>query len=696
MTRVFTVFLVLILSPLFQNLTLITQANDISEAKWAAQGGYITYLERRAATSAIFRIDSDGSHPQTVVANTVSPQMPRLSPDGNQIVYVLPKDGQYVLHLVNADGSQDRPLLTLGSLPTTLAWSPNGSKILLRNNDGLSVINPANADRTSLPFTQEDSNYTWSPDGSKIAFLQNNGSNNVSQIWLMDAGSGNSTPLFTLVDPLTLPTPQDPPVRTYFSGVSLAWAPDQQKIAFEYYRADEYQYEGPHGITLTDTRSSYRLAVINADGSGFTLLLAKDSLDIATIDGFSWSPDSKKLVYSLNGGLTVVNSDGSQPNQLAIGTGAATQPVWSPDGSKIAFLGYVENGVEIYTITADGSDLQRLTNNDVGEQALAWAPDSAFLVFEGDQLEHQAITDIEWPSGRQSTISGQRLPVAYTVSPTGRQVAFRDTSFQEYIANTDGSGVTQLAVDTSVQVNSGNDMFRWSPDGQSLIYLIPGGPLNFYDVKHGVMTYLLPDLHPREVVWLPDGHRIAVIANDHIYTLNRDGSNLEQFDSPLGPSHLVSSPTAHTLAALGAVGGAYGIYLLDPDSRSVSQLTPLDTTLQLLRWSPDGSKLLYITPFNLGAGTPGQSYLINADGSGKRLLSDIGRNPAWSPDSRWLFWTDVDGITVFKPDGSEQHLIPLLNLVQAQWVPDSHHISYIQRLDKDSNETALYVMPFNN
>ena len=139
MNRVLQLFLALILSPLFQNLTLIAQANQISEAKWAAQGGYVAYLERVDATSAIFRVGRAGNKPLTL-ANAALSQMPRLSPDGGQVAYVRAKvgapaeDGRYDLHIVNADGSHDRLLLGDISLPATLAWAPDGSKILVHTD----------------------------------------------------------------------------------------------------------------------------------------------------------------------------------------------------------------------------------------------------------------------------------------------------------------------------------------------------------------------------------------------------------------------------------------------------------------------------------------------------------------------------------------------------------------------------------
>lgn len=53
---------------------------------------------------------------------------------------------------------------------------------------------------------------------------------------------------------------------------------------------------------------------------------------------------------------------------------------YSPDGKSIAFIGGNNNN-EIYIMNADGSDIERITNNDLREQYLSWSPEGARLVF---------------------------------------------------------------------------------------------------------------------------------------------------------------------------------------------------------------------------------------------------------------------------------------------------------------------------
>jgi TolB protein len=78
-----------------------------------------------------------------------------------------------------------------------------------------------------------------------------------------------------------------------------------------------------------------------------------------------------------------MNSDGSDPRRLTDTRGGDESPTWSPDGTRIAFASEHDGNGEIYIVGvqgalrsegADVSDLQRLTQNHVGDYCPAWRP----------------------------------------------------------------------------------------------------------------------------------------------------------------------------------------------------------------------------------------------------------------------------------------------------------------------------------
>jgi hypothetical protein len=76
-----------------------------------------------------------------------------------------------------------------------------------------------------------------------------------------------------------------------------------------------------------------------------------------------------------------MNADGSDPTRLTFSDGAnndffnATEPAWSPSGASIAFIYVlVSSGTEIFTIKPDGSELTRVTTDDIRDASPDWQP----------------------------------------------------------------------------------------------------------------------------------------------------------------------------------------------------------------------------------------------------------------------------------------------------------------------------------
>ncbi len=184
----------------------------------------------------------------------------------------------------------------------------------------------------------------WSPDGTKIAFERRTSGGDY-RIWVMNAdGSGQTQ--------VTLDT------AAYFHDLDPAWSPDGTQIAFTSSRAG----------------SSFNLWVMNADGSGLHQL----TTDVAYSP--SWSPDGSRLAYTGQGGIGIVNSNGTDAHVI---TALGSDPAWSPDGSRIVFRANPNPGTagELYLVNTDGSNELRLTTSGFDKERPAWSPDGARIVF---------------------------------------------------------------------------------------------------------------------------------------------------------------------------------------------------------------------------------------------------------------------------------------------------------------------------
>jgi Tol biopolymer transport system component len=163
-----------------------------------------------------------------------------------------------------------------------------------------------------------------------------------------------------------------------------------------------------------------------------------------------------------------MDADGNNHVQLTEMDGREFQPLWSPDGSQIAFLHTTNERADLYLMDADGGNLRQVTSTPEENEGMpAWSPDGSqfgITVFE-DNVFTLFLVDAE--SGERTLFSEDAASAAW--SPDGSKIAYGRASngdYDLYVANADGSDATRLTD------AAGFDAFPvWSPDGSELLFI---------------------------------------------------------------------------------------------------------------------------------------------------------------------------------------------------------------------------------
>ncbi|HEY0025065.1 MAG TPA: hypothetical protein VGB24_19275 [Longimicrobium sp.] len=228
--------------------------------------------------------------------------------------------------------------------------------------------------------------------------------------------------------------------------------------------------------------------------------------------------------------LTAVNPDGTGARRLS--PDPATEPAWSPDGKRVAFINWKDQNAELYVWSVDGST-RRLTHTEARREiSPAWSPDGTRIVFAGwgpGVEQHLFVIDADGTGERQLT-SDVRQGWRPDWSPDGRTIAFQ-VHRQIMLIDADGFNTRSLI---------SGEAPAWSPDGTRIAFARDGS----YWPEGGLFTMASGGVDVRRVTtglddsepdWSPDGSRMVFARNSGgrraLHVVNDDGSAIRAIAS---------------------------------------------------------------------------------------------------------------------------------------------------------------------
>ncbi len=507
--------------------------------------------------------------------------------------------------------------------------------------------------------------YTWINEGLYVPA----GGRVVYDFWVVNNGPAQAAGVT-----LTSNLPEGVTVSFIDYGGEGSCAPAADGVNFTCTFGTLNRYEGPNlrvtvnsnvaGAPYTPVRATFDVASATPDStldnntSVVDFFIAAPSLPTPTpgpandelLAYTKWSSDGRHDIYRQRAdGAGVVNlTDGVPGGDTPAG---ADDFVWSPDGSRLAFLRYdFDNQVtSLGTVGADGSGLTLLTSGP-GEliDGLSWSPDGSRLAFSArpSSSDDPNVGDVfvmnADGTGRTNLTNGGGYNGHPSWSPDGARVAYvrmnygaeGQVSSEIRVTGADGSGEVRIPQ----AAGEFDSKPRWSPDGERLAFerdFSDDDKTNLYTARaDGTDMRRLTDDAATNTInhqWSPDGSKLSFYTHrpadgaSKLEVINADGT---------GRTTIYEPPAGGALLTYGAA------------------------------WSPDGARLVFQACG--GVQCPDLSlHVVGADGAGLVELTSGPENNSgaeWSPDGRRLAFTTnrngVSRINIFNADGTGRVELP--------------------------------------
>ncbi len=491
-----------------------TQLTDFggpeSQPALSPDGQNLAYVAKASPTSGndIFLIRVGGRNPINLTrGGSPNESQPAFSPDGQSIAFRSERAGGGI-YVMGATGESVRRIADFGYSPS---WSPDGRRIVVATENGnnpfgrntiseLWVVEVQTGEKQKI-YDGDAVMPRWSPSGHRIAF------------WgLPDPGTGQRDILTIPADGgEAVPVTNDPQLDW-----SPAWAPDGKFLYFasdrggsmNLWRApiDEGTGEvtGPLQALTTPSASSDELTIAQTGGqiaysaSNNQLNVHRIAIDPSsmTVDGADvpvtsgstlfWdpevSPDGSLVVMRNMTGqedLYIVKSDGTDLRKITDDAPKDRGPKWSPDGKRIVFYTDRNGRYELWSIDAQGSNLQQMTRT-TGDPVSSplWSPDGARLLASNSKGTYVFDLGGALPTGVSETLPPIEAGLSFESrawSPDGNWlsgVAWRDGE------TTPGMWIYSLEEKKYSQVSDLGGFVgveSWMPDSRTLIISNRGG-----------------------------------------------------------------------------------------------------------------------------------------------------------------------------------------------------------------------------
>jgi len=431
------------------------------------------------------------------------------------------------------------------------------------------------------------------------------------------------------------------------------------------------------------------------------------------------------IVFAYAGDLWSVPREGGDARRLTTGVGVEDNPVFSPDGSLIAFTGQYDGNTDVFVMPATGGVPKRLTWHPAYDGVLGWTPDGKRILFSSDRTAYAGFKELFTVDLDGRFPRKIDLPMGFEAaySPDGSQLAYVPmrrafTTWKRYR----GGQTTPIWI---VTLSTGQVVKVPRDNSNDFNPMWIGEKVYFLSDRHGPVTLMSYDMKTRQVKQLienrgldfksagagPDAIVCAQFGSLHLYEVKRGKSkpvpvHLDADLVEVRPRFVDVGKSLRTphISPTGAraVFEARGEIITVPAERGDPRnLTNSPGVMERdPAWSPDGQS---IACFSDESGEY-ELHIRPQNGLGEVKKIKLGEKPGfyftprWSPDGKKVAYVD-NHLTIWYVDieqkkpvridkdlyydlGAHDELTPV-------WSPDSKWMAYARRLK--SFMYAIYV-----
>ena len=437
-----------------------------------------------------------------------------------------------------------------------------------------------------------------------------------------------------------------------------------------------------------------------------------------------------QIVFQFAGSLWTVSREGGEARRLTTG-GHERHPIFSPDGSLVAFSGEYDGNPDVYVVPASGGVPRRLTYHPGPDLALGWTPDGKQVLFrswrasftDGAPRLFTVSTDgafpaeLPLPRAAEGSFSGDGSRLAYVPNVQWQAAWKRYRGGQTrsiWIAN-----LADSKLEAKIPRDNSND-FNPMWVGDTIYFLSDrNGPVTLFafDLKSNEVTQVVPNdgldiksasVGPGAIVYEQFGSLRLLLLDSRCsqpldIRVTGDLPEVRPRFQKIEPKRIQSAALSPTGArALFAARGE--IFTVPAEKGDIRNLTQTPAVAERdPAWSPDGKLIAYLSDES-------GEYALHVreqSGSGEARKMALGDPPTfyyapqWSPDSKKLayvdkrlnvWYLDLDKKTPLNERVDTDTYAGPARFLDPVWSPDSRWLAYTKQLRNHLHAVFVYSL----